>query len=185
MNGFDIMKFAGRITVLLSVLVALSACKAFDTQPPPPCPRISILGDAAKLTRFRPGPGRTAADAELTAELSSFHGSCTYDAAKRNMTVTLQVGIDAALRPAAKEWTADLSYFIALPVFYPNPNAKRVIPVYLEFSSGDGRVHYTDDEVEVSFPVLEIKELAKYEVIVGLQLTPEQVEYNRQRKTMR
>lgn len=176
------MNFAKRSIALFASLLALSACKAFDKEEPPICPRVSALADSIAMTKFRPGPGRDLTDVELRAEMTSYHGSCRYDAEAKQMHVTLQVGIDAERRPALVGRRADISYYIAIPAFYPDPQAKQILPVALEFSESSNRVHYTDGEVEIAIPMENFKELPKYEVFVGLQLTPDELDFNRQQK---
>ncbi len=176
------MNFATRSIALFTALLALSACKAFDKEEPPICPRVSALADSIAMTKFRSGPGRDLTDVELKAEMTSYHGSCLYDAEAKQMRLTLEVGIDAERRPALAGRRADISYYIAIPAFYPDPQAKQVLPVTLEFSEASNRVHYTDGEVEISIPMADMKDLPKYEVFVGLQLTPEELAFNRQQK---
>ena len=98
------------------------------------------------------------------------------------MILTLQVGIDAERRPALTGRRADIAYYIAIPAFYPDPKAKQVLPVTLEFSSDSNRLHYTDGEVQILVPMSDLKELPKYEIFVGLQLTPDELAFNRQQK---
>jgi hypothetical protein len=176
------MNFATRSIVLFTALLALSACRAFDKEEPPMCPRVSALADSVTLTKFRPGPGRDISDVQLMAEMTSFHGECRYDAEAKQMRLTLQVGIDAERRPALAGRQADIGYYIAIPAFYPNPQAKQILPVKLEFAADANRLHYTDGEVEISIPMADLKDWPKYEVFVGLQLTPDELAFNRQQR---
>ncbi len=176
------MNFAKRSIALFFALLALSACKAFDKEEPPVCPRVSALADSIAMTKFRPGPGRDLTDVELKAEMTSYHGSCAYDAEEKKMRVTLQVGIDAERRPGLAGRHADIAYYIAIPGFYPDAQAKQILPVTLDFPDDSNRVHYTDGEVEIAIPMADFKDLPKYEVFVGLQLTADELAFNRQQK---
>jgi hypothetical protein len=176
------MKFAKRSIALLATLLALSACKMFDKEEPPLCPRVSALADSVSVTKFRPGAGRDAADVAMRAEMTSFHGSCHYDPETQQMNITLQVGIDAERRAAMAGRNADVFYYVAIPAFRPDPRAKQIMPVALNFPSDSDHLHYVDNEVQIAIPMPNFKELAKYEVFVGLQLTPEELAYNRQHK---
>ncbi|PKU23751.1 hypothetical protein [Telmatospirillum siberiense] len=176
------MNFAKRSIVLFSSLLALSACKAFDKEEPPLCPRVSALADSVTLTKFKPGPGRDLTDVELKAEMTSYHGSCHYDAEAKQMHVLLEVGIDAERRPGLAGRTAQVAYYIAVPTFYPDPKAKQILPVTLQFADDSNRLHYTDSEVDIAIPMANFKDLTKYEVFVGLQLTPDELAFNRQQK---
>lgn len=185
MNGSDIMNFPRRSAALLLALAALSGCKAFDKEEPAYCPRVSVLADTANLVQFRPGSGRDVSDEQLRAEFASYHGTCRYDKPNKTMTISMNVGIDAERRPGAQGRAADLAYFVAIPAFYPKPEAKVVMPVALQFPDNSNYVHYVDEEVRISIPIEDLKQLKKYEVFVGLQLTPEQLDYNRQKHASR
>jgi len=182
------MKPAPRPAIAASLVAAsilLVGCAPDKSKEPPPCPRISILSDTVKMVRFRSGPGRDITDVELEAEISSYKGSCAYDLDKRTMDIELKVGIDARLGPAAKARAADLAYFVAIPFYYPKPEAKRLMPVALSFAQNNDHVRYIDDVLSISFAVPDLKNLDKYDVILGLQLDADQLEYNRRQATTR
>ncbi|MDR3435946.1 hypothetical protein [Telmatospirillum sp.] len=177
------MTFVQRSIVLLSTLLALSACKSLDKEEPPLCPHVSMLADSAAMTRFAPGGGQEEKDRQFKAELTSFHGVCRYDPEAKKMLFTLNVGIDAERYPALAGGRADIAYYVAIPAFYPDPQGKALFPVRLDFSQDSKRLHVTDDELEIAIPMsADPKELGKYEVFLGLQLTPAELAYNRQHR---
>ncbi len=70
--------------------------------------------------------------------------------------------------------------------FFPNAEGKKTLPVALDFPSDTNRLKITDDELEISIPMpLDPKQLNKYEVFLGLQLSPEELAYNRQKRGQR
>ncbi|HVI53261.1 MAG TPA: hypothetical protein VM661_18785 [Candidatus Sulfotelmatobacter sp.] len=168
-------------------LLATGGCSLFEAKKPdqPPCPRVSVLADAAQETRFRAGKGHDLTDVELEAQIANYKGSCFYDFDKQEMSVIMQIGIDAKRGPAAQGRKADLSYFVAIPAFYPKPEAKIVVPVALAFPDNSDRVRYTDDEVQMTIPIKKLRDLAGYEIFVGLQLPEDELEYNRSQKAGR
>jgi hypothetical protein len=172
---------------VVAASLVLSACSLFssDKKDAPPCPRVSVLADAARLTRFRQGPGRDVTDVQLQAEFARYTGSCKYDRDDKKMTISLEVAIDAQRGPAAQGRQAELSYFIAIPTFYPKPEAKVVLPVAITFPDDQDRVRYTDSEIEIVIPIARLADLAQYEVFVGLQLSPDELDYNRRDKGKR
>ena len=165
--------------VCLAVLSLAGGCSASGGRSEPPCPRISILSDGASLTKFRPGPGRDVTDVEMTAEVQGYSGYCTYNAKEKKMTVVLQVGVDVQRGPAAVGRTVEIPYFVALPRFYPDPEAKRAMRIRVDFPDGLNSVRAIDDEMNISFSLSDFKELGAYEIFVGLQLDEAQLEYSR------
>ncbi len=174
-----------RVVVLAAVGLCLTGCGIFaDKKTPPPCPEISVLSEASKFTQFRPGPGRDITDITLQGEITGFKGSCSYDKGEGKMTVTLQVSMVFTRGPAAQSREAQAEYFIALPAFYPKPEAKRVMGVRLLFDSAADHLRITDNEVEITLPMKDFaKDLPNRAIYLGFQLDPAELEYNRQTNT--
>ena len=161
-----------------TALLALSGCKIFVKDEPPPCPRVSVLEDASKLVRFT-GAGHDANSIEMSAEITKYRGSCLYDRDEKTMQVTLNVGIDAFAGPAFVPGAHRIDYFVAIPAFSSDPEAKKIFPLKLDIPAGPKGTHIDDGDVTMSFPVKDIKKLQAYEVFVGFQLTPDELDYNR------
>ena len=173
------MRFGLAAAFLCGCAFALSGCKMFVKEEPPPCPRVSILADAASLTRFRSGPGRDITDVALQAKVADYHGECRYDKDKRIMTLALKVGFDVQRGAALREDKTSLRYFISVPTFYPYDGAKKVLTTEVEFPEHRDLMHVVDKEVELDFPVRSLKELERYEIFIGFQLDPAELDYNR------
>ncbi|HIJ39279.1 MAG TPA: hypothetical protein HPP80_10330 [Rhodospirillaceae bacterium] len=169
---------------IVAILIAgmLSACSSDPDKKPPPCPRVSILADTAKLTRFRVGGGQQPADMALEAEILKYRGSCEYDPGKKTMEVVLQVGFGVKLGPAATDRQANFSYFLAIPEFHPDPRAKALLPVSLTVADKTDPVTYKDDELVIHIPVPDIKTIAKYEMFLGLQMDAQELAYIREHR---
>jgi hypothetical protein len=166
-------------------LLATGGCSLFEAKKPdqPPCPRVSVLADAAEETRFVPGKGHDLTDVQLQAQVVNYKGSCYYDFDKQEMSVNMQIGLDAKLGPAAQGRKANLSYFVAIPAFFPKPEAKMVVPVELNFPDNSDHVRYTGEEVQMTIPIKKLRDLAAYEIFIGLQLPEDELDYNRAMKS--
>jgi hypothetical protein len=165
--------------VIGGLTLVLSGCKMFVDEDPPPCPRVSILADAAKLTRFKPGASTDAKDVTLVAQLTNFKGSCYYDASKQQMSLNFEVQMSAHRGPATTASSAELSYFVAIPTYFPESQAKKIMPVKVDLPEDGSSANLTDESVQISFPLSNVKDLAKYEVFLGWQLDPAELAYNR------
>ncbi|MDA8231138.1 MAG: hypothetical protein M0006_07360 [Magnetospirillum sp.] len=164
-------------------LLTLSACST--NSGPPACPPVYILSDANKLTKFRPGTGRDVTDVDVQAEIVGYHGDCKYEEKKDGgwtVDVSLQVSMDVKRGPANTSRTADLTYFVAMPAFYPTPQAKAEFPVTISFPEGTNLVHHVDDTVDLTFPIKAKEIIDKYEIYLGFQTTAEELRYNRRTK---
>jgi hypothetical protein len=160
-----------------TALLALSGCKIFVKDEPPPCPRVSVVEDASKLIRFRSG-SQDPKDIQMSAEISKYRGSCEWDRDEKTMHVTLNVGIDAFAGPAYVEAPYHIDYFVAIPAF-PGADGKKILPLKIDVPQDPKGTHITDGDVDLTFPVKDIKKLEAYEIFVGFQLTPAELDYNR------
>ena len=160
-----------------TALLALSGCKIWVKDEPPPCPRVSVLEDASKLVRFT-GAGQTANSIEMTAEITKYRGSCFYDKDEKTMEVRMRVGVDASAGPAFVEGPHSVDYFVAIPAF-EGADGKKIFPLKLDISGRSKGTHVDDDEVSLTFPVKDVKKLQAYEIFVGFQLTPAELDFNR------
>jgi hypothetical protein len=169
-------------TVLIGAgLMSLAGCSLFSSKKPlPPCPPVLILSDAARITKFRPGPGRDLTDVESEAEIIAFTGGCTQDA--KGITMDLQLGFDVKRGPAAQGRTTELTYFIAIPKFYPEEQAKAVFTLPVTFPAGVDQARVTDDQVTLRIPMQPKDTVDDYLIYLGFQTTPEELEMNRRLK---
>jgi hypothetical protein len=171
------MRIARLIVPLLlaATLAPLAACN----RTPPACPRASIINDGASVTRFRDGPGRDLTDVTMQAEIVDIAVECDYD--RRGVDVALQVAIAATRGPADRSRAADFDYFVAVADPQRNILAKEVFRVQFKFAPNEQRVG-TVDEIEPRIPLKSRADGVEYQIIVGFQLTPEEIEWNRTRK---
>jgi len=170
----------GPVVSVLAMAVALSGCSALTKSEPPPCPPVYILSDASHVTKFRPGSGRDLTDVEVEAEIVGFKGECGYDAKGAN--VDLSVSLEVRRGPAAVSREATLSYFVAIPKFYPAEEAKAVIAVPVVFCEGVESIRIADEGVRMQIPVKNRELIDQYEIYLGFQTTAEELELNRRTK---
>jgi len=149
---------------------------------PPACPRPSILRDGADLYRYR-GGGRDLTDLVLQGRITGLGGDCKRNGPKE-VLATVSVGMDLTRGPAATSRTADVAYFVAV-TDGDQVLDKRVYPLRAEFSENTDRLRLSGDTVELHLPVTDTKTAASYQVTVGFQLTPTELDENRRRQNRR
>ncbi len=168
---------------VLAVPLVLSGCDSWarlEQKSPPPCPPVYIMSDASKITKYRAGAGRDLTDVEMEGEIVGFKGGCVYDA--KGGDVMLQLAFELRRGPAAQGRTLDVTYFVAIPKFYPTPEAKGEFTFPVTFPATVDRIRVTDDEVYLRLPVRDKEIIDNYEVFIGFQLSPEEMEINRRSK---
>jgi hypothetical protein len=163
-----------------ALLGALAGCGMFDREKRPgACPRFLILGGADEVTKFRPGTGRDVTDVAFRASVADFNGTCGYD--KDSVKVTLNVVFEIERGPASTARDAAFQYFVAIPQFHPDPAGKQVFPVSARFEGAAPQLVFVD-ALAMTIPIKDKQLGADYEVYLGFQLTPDEIEWNRTHK---
>ncbi len=169
-----------KLVVAACVVLGLAGCGVFgEKKLKRPCPNFLLLGDAEEMTRFRAGPGRDITDVDFRAAIVNFQGTCEHS--KNQVEAEFIVEITVRRGPANRSRRAGFEFFIAIPRFHPAPAGKRTFAVEVTFEDNRPRVLYRD-EIALKIPLGGGEVGANYDVYLGLQLDPEQLDYNRRRR---
>ncbi|HET8726519.1 MAG TPA: hypothetical protein VFO41_03320 [Alphaproteobacteria bacterium] len=165
----------------LACTLGLVACGGDDVVvggpgQPTGCPEVRIVGDTAEVTQFRDGPGRDLTDVEARGVIADFSGECTYG--DEDVTVDLNLVIGAEKGPAAATDSARFDYFVAVTDPQQTILNKELFETELTFEGGAVRTAVVE-ELQLSIPLDQIGDGSFYEVLVGFQMTPDQLEFNR------
>jgi hypothetical protein len=161
--------------LLVLALAPLAACD----RTPPACPQVAIISDGATVTKFREGTGRDLTDVLAQGQIVDAAVDCSYD--RRGVDVALQVAISATRGPADRSRTASFDYFVAVTDPQRNILAKEVFRVDFRFPVNQERVG-TVEEIEPRIPLKARADGVDYQIVVGFQLTPEEIEWNRRQR---
>ncbi len=161
---------------LLAVLVASCGADPLAAA----CPQVRVDSTTANLTKFREGAGRDLSDVEYQAEIVGFKGECVVD--KDSAEVIMDIDFAIANGPAGKAGPVSIYYFVAIPQFFPKTEGKKVIEIKRDLpgrATAPARVK--ESSVRVTIPLKKDQAAAGFDVYIGLQLTTDQLEYNRTR----
>ncbi len=143
------------------------------------CPHVGVLADAADLTRFRPGRGEDLTELVLDARVTGVTGSC--DLARRATNVDVAITIQATRGPAATTRVLDVPYWVAVMDREGKILDKQVFQARFEFPSNRTTMRLTGEEVRLVLPTPEGVRGRDFSVSVGLQVTEEELAFNRRR----
>jgi hypothetical protein len=161
-----------------AIIPLLYACGAFGPKDPPPrCPEVALLKHANSVTYFKPGSGRDITDVLATIAIVDFRGECEYNRKRTMAKITLNVAFDVRRGPADRSKAADFRYFVAIPKFHPAPQGKSIFPLQAKFRGNQTRLNLID-EVRLEIPLPRKPKIDEYLIYMGIQLTPQQLEYN-------
>jgi hypothetical protein len=160
--------------VALAAVLVLSGCNR--NRPEPACPGGFIPSDAAKVTRFRDGPGRDLTDVVNEGQIQDILVQCKYN---RNVVdIDLQIAVLAARGPADRTRVADFQYFVA--IVDPQQNILAKQPFDIRFQFADNRTQLGKvEEIEPRLPLPDPSKADQYRIVVGFQLSPEELAWNR------
>lgn len=162
--------------------VGVAACSTPDVAPPP-CPNVVIPEDGAKLTRFKPGPGRDIIDVLFEAKVTEYAEACEYnvdDTGAGEVAVYIAPLIETERGPADQQGQATYEYFLAVLDSNKKVMEKARFPITIPFPQNMTRVRWQLKEPNViTIPLTAGQNGADFQVFIGLQLTRGELEYQR------
>jgi hypothetical protein len=149
-----------------------------------PCPYVKVLYDAARYVELK--DNKEAANAVgYTGEIQSLSSGCQY---KSNDPIRVQIEILFALGrgPQAASASKTYRYWVAVTDRNREVLSKSYFDLPVTFPSGQDRVLFTDTLKGISIPRAGQKVSgANFEVLVGFDVTPQMVAFNRDGKRFR
>ncbi len=162
-----------------------------------PCPPVRVLYDASRFVQVT-GAERFE-NIGYTGEINGTQSSCRYIG---NDPITVELAVDMAFGkgPRAAERTTTITYWVAVTQIVRStdpatgqvltadigPLAKQRFTQTVTFPEGADRVVLTSDVTTVTIPrANERISGSNFEVLVGFELTPEQLQFNRDGKRFR
>ena len=145
-----------------------------SSKPPLPCPQVEVLPGADTITIFREGQGRDLIDVRFEGVIAPVSGECQYVDDDTAVVVDLILRIGATKGPAATSQTEEFPFFVAIAERTGKIVAKKIFYSPIEIAEGRRR-GAVQEEIEQRIPLKGIKTGADYIIILGFQLTKEQM----------
>lgn len=165
------------IAALLSLLLA--GCGMGKT---PPCPQTGLISGVSTITLFYPGEGQEQKNIVSRAAIVDYKGECKFS--KGQLALDLDLSIYAELghegQKAPRQKAQQYPYFVAIL----DPNEKILLRKSFTAQVSFGETENSGATVESlrqTIPMGSAADAARYKVLFGFQLSPQQLEYNRNR----
>lgn len=142
------------------------------------CPPARLLADTAHLVVTAAAEGTDGA-ATYEADLISATTTCRQEGER--WAVSVRYRASAGPVGVAAAGTVRLPIFVALAEYRRRVMDKKLIALPVTFAAGVPRVSIDQTIEGISAPLAELHPGPGYEILVGFQLTPEQVAANRRR----
>jgi hypothetical protein len=169
--------FRQEIAVLAVLMLGLAGCGGTQSIGKLSCPTPLVAPDLDVAADLRPG-GSGPSDVRFGVKLVSVNSNCSTE--KIGLSADVRVAFVVA-RADPKLTRAEFAYFVAIADAQRNILNKKEYKVSVEFSPRLSRLNVSDD-VAVGLPLHDLSNGGKYLIIVGLQLTPEQLDFNRKQE---
>lgn len=167
--------------IALSMATAMLAAGCASNKEQRVCPRVAVLSEAGSLTRFAAGDHHDILDIDFQAQIGDLPAQCAYPGEKGNRQVVVQLApvfiIDRG--SANSDGKASFTYFVSV-VRTNEILSKQTFDLSLDFPTNRSRLAMQDGDppITVTIPLPYRDAEYEYEVLVGFQLTPEELAYN-------
>lgn len=143
-----------------------------------PCPTVGVLNGTDHLTLFN-GRGKDLTDVVLRAEIGKVVTKCEYNTDDSLISVDLAYNGIAEIGPAAQSRTQSVTTFVAVMRRFGTKVKKQIYEVPLVFEGASRQIQFLKTVNGTQIPYGGDADGRIYEILVGFQLTPEQLDYNR------
>ena len=170
------MRRARRATAVWASALLLAGCGLLDRKDPDrDCPRTGVISSANRVVKFA-GPGRDLTDILFEVEILDATGTCSYRRGQVTGDTTVQFLATAG--PALRDRRGAVPYFVAIVDPAGGIAAKQEFSLTLTFEAGQPALQLAD-ELRQTIPINTGGNLAGYQVLVGFQLSADELTYNR------
>lgn len=149
-----------------------------------PCPLLGVLYDSSRMVEFT-APEERFANVAYTAEMRGVRGLCRYTGSN---PIEMSVQIDMAFGkgPAATRASRTYRYWVAVTRSNLAPVEKQYFDVDVNFPRGQDRMAGSEVIQKIVIPrANDTISGANFEILVGFELTPAQLAFNRSGKRFR
>lgn len=150
-----------------------------------PCPLMGVLYDSARVVAFNQGGPQRYANINYTGEMQGVRGLCRYVEAD---PIAMSIEIDMAFGrgPASTSDRQTYRYWVAVARRGRAPIAKEYFDVEVRWDRGETVVTRTEEIEQIVIPRAN-EEISgeNFEILVGFELTPEQLQFNRDGRRFR
>ena len=142
------------------------------------CPEAAILADASSLVAFAPGVPQTPANETYRIAVTSITTDCDQDKSANRSTSSVEIHFHAFRHAGTEAVQYTLPYFVAVTQA-DQIISKQTHTLQFSFAPGQSGADASVSVGAIAVQAPKDKKPADYEILVGLQLTQEQLDRNR------
>lgn len=161
----------------LALLLGLGACTGGRLQAGNSltCPRASFVAGTERVTRFPPNAQPAPQNAAVEIQLADLETSCRINRVRAE--AALEFGILVERRNTTAVETLGVPFFVAVTDVAGNILVKHNFVSRPYFAAGVPAVTVSE-RIDETLPLTEGQRAVAFEILIGIQLTPAEYEYN-------
>ena len=150
-----------------------------------PCPLMGVLYDNSRMVDFAAPDNQRYSNIEYTAEMQGVRGLCRYVGADP-ITMSIEIQMAFGRGPASTSDRQTYRYWVAVTRRGRAPIEKAYFDVDVRWNRGESVVTRTEEIERIVIPRAN-EEISgeNFEILVGFELTPEQLQFNREGRRFR
>lgn len=167
-----------------SGLLILAGCSGTEIDNYSECPTVIIVKDTSELTAFRSGSQQSQKNVELKVRIDSYKGACktSFESDRSGkIDIDLKLKFDAVRGPENVNRKENFRFYVAIVNIKGDILAKEIFSTSLKFDKNIGRQFKTEKLTQKIF-LRSGESGVDFDILVGLQLSPEQLNYNLTKK---
>ncbi len=145
------------------------------------CPNSNVLGNTSEVTVFKKGMEGDPAGELFTVDITGVKATCSVDIDAGTTDSEVEISFRATRAPSGEAGSYTVPYYVASLLDGTNVLQKQILATAFSFQPGDVTTTFT---VEVPSTVIRLengKKPYQYSLLVGLQMTREQLDYSKSR----
>lgn len=150
-----------------------------------PCPLMGVLYDTSRVVQFAQPASQRYANISFTGEMDGIRGLCRY-VDTDPITMSVDIDMEFGRGPAATADTQRYRYWVAVTRRGRNALAKQYYDIDVHFPRNQPVVTHTEHIDRITIPRANGDISGEnFEILVGFDLTPEQLQFNRDGRRFR
>ena len=165
----------GALVALVLAAAASAGCARYTDGTLLSCPRTMFVAGTERLTLFGPGAARSPESAAVEIQLTGLQYSCRLSPQRALATISFR--IDVARRDAGTAGNIDVPYFVVVTDAAGNILVKHQFAARVPLVAGTSFATLAQ-EIEETLPLSAGQRAAWFEILVGVQISPLDLDYN-------
>ncbi len=150
-----------------------------------PCPLMGVLYDNSRMVEFAGAGNQRYSNIQFTGEMQGVRGLCRY-IEEDPITMSIEVDMAFGRGPAASDDERSYRYWVAVTRRGIAPIAKQYFDIDVRFPGDAVTVTRTERIEQIVIPRANGEISGEnFEILVGFELTPEQLQFNRDGRRFR